>query len=311
LPLLSFLALPWFGGPSTAVSVLIFYLTWSGLVASHDPLTLEIGGTLLVRLLCYVLPALAFLAFDCFTPGVSRKIKARGRRQLPLRQVGPNGLAKVVTVSVGNVLLSVTLQGALELLTTHSLHLRSLLRVTALVPLPWSLLKDVATGLIIRGFLRYGIHRYFLHTLDTPLKSWHSQWQHSVELPFSLVASYDHPVNYLVSEWMPAFLPAYLFRFHILAWHALLAIASIEELFVYSGYVILPSAILLPGMARRNEAHFESARSNKLVGNFGHLGLIDFMFGTACEDENDVVDDLQDEAERHRLQQRAGAASVG
>jgi hypothetical protein len=280
------------------------------LVASHEPLTVELGGTLLVRLFCFLLPALLFLAFDCVLPQASKSIKAHGRRHLPLT-LGRRKLIEVTLVAISNVLLSIALQAVLEYLSTQVLHTRSLLRVTVTVPLPWTLLKDVVKGLAVRAVLRYTIHRYLLHTYQTPLKSWHLTWQHSVALPFSLVAAYDHPFNYLASQWIPAFFPACFFRFHVLAWHLLLAIGSLEDLFVYSGYAVLPSGIVLPGMARRTEAHFASVKANKSVGNFGHLGLLDLMCGTTCSDEVDLVDDFQSEAEKHRLQERAEDAVQG
>lgn len=310
IPLLSFLALPFFGGSSATVNLVVFYVTWSALVASHGPLTIELGGTLLVRLLCFLLPALSMLAFDSAVPGVAKGIKSQGERQLPLR-LGRNKVLEIAGVAIFNVLLSVAVHAGLEHLATEWLYLRSLLKVTSIVPLPWTVLKDVVKGLVIRGSLSYAAHRYLLHTYRTPLKTLHHQWQHSVRLPFSLVAAYDHPINYLVSEWLPVFFPAYLFRFHVLTWHVLLAIVSLEELFVYSGYAVLPSTIILAGMARRTDAHFKSVTDRNEVGNFGHLGLLDYVCGTTCKGEVDVVDDLQSEAGKHQLQQRAEEAVQG
>ncbi|KAK4543698.1 hypothetical protein LTR36_005343 [Oleoguttula mirabilis] len=310
IPLLSFLALPLFGGSSTTVNLVVFYLTWSALVASHGPLTIELGGTLLVRLVCFLLPALGFLAFDCTIPSVAKGLKAQGEKQLPL-QLGRNKVLEVVGVAVFNVLLSVAVQAGLEHFATQVLHLRSILKVTSIVPLPWTVLKDVAKGLVFRGVLRYAAHRYLLHTYRTPLKGFHRRWQHSVRLPFSLVAAYDHPLNYLLSEWLPVFFPAYLFRFHALTWHVLLAVVSLEELFVYSGYAVLPSSIVLAGMARRTDAHFKSSADGRKVGNFGHLGLLDFVCGTTCKEEVDVMDDLQSEAGKHQLQKHAEKAVQG
>ncbi|KAK5120976.1 hypothetical protein LTR85_005760 [Meristemomyces frigidus] len=307
VPLLSFLALPFFGGSSATVNLVVFYLTWSALVASHEPSTIELGGTLLVRLVCFLLPALGFLAFDCALPSVAKGVKAQGERQLPL-QLGRNKLLEIVGVAVFNVLLSVAVQAGLEYIATQVLYMRSILKVTSIVPLPWTVLKDVAKGLVVRGMLRYAAHRYLLHTYRTPLRTLHRRWQHSVRLPFSLVAAYDHPLDYLVSEWLPVFFPAYLFRFHVLTWHVLLAIVSLEELFVYSGYAVLPSSIVLAGMARRTDAHFESTTKGSQVGNFGHLGLLDLVCGTTCKGEVDVVDDMQSEAGKHHVQQRVEEA---
>jgi len=310
LPFLSILALPVFGGKSTSLSLVFVYLTWSSLVFAHDPLSLEIYGTLAARILFFLLPAFAFLAFDCGTPSLSKNVKAYGEKNLPSR-LGNGRLLKIASIGVANVLLSVALQAVLEMLFTDVFHLRSILKVTSFVPLPWSLAKDVVRGLALRGVLHYYIHRYLLHTYETPLKTWHLKWQHSVQLPFSLAAAYDHPVCHLLVNWLPDFLPAYLFRFHVLTWHIFVAVTSLETLFIYSGYAVLPSSIVLAGMARRTDAHFVTAAAKREPCNFGHWGILDLLMGTNCKDTASVVDDLQDEAHKHRFEERAQKAARG
>lgn len=214
----------------------------------------------------------------------------------------------ITAVAVCNVLLGVLVQAVLELLFTRVLRLRSLVRVTTIVPLPWSIIMDLLKGLVVRGGLHYGVHRFVLHTNPSILRTWHLNWQHSVEHPFSLVAAYDHPVNHLLADWLPTILPAVLFRWHVLTWFLFLSVASLEELFVFSGYSVLPSAIILPGMARRTEAHFDSVRDGQQVGNFGHLGLMDFLLGTGSGSESTIVDDVQDEAEKRQFQERIDTA---
>ncbi|WPG99619.1 sterol desaturase family [Acrodontium crateriforme] len=310
LPFLSFLALPFFGGTSTTINLLFFYLTWTALIWSCDPLTVELVGTLAVRLICFLLPALGFLALDCLSPGISKNIKAQGRASSPLK-LGRDKLIEIGLVATVNVLLSVALQAAFEYLSTQILHMRSALKVTSAVPLPWNLVSDIFRGLIMRGILRYLIHRFILHTYESPLKNWHKTWQHSVRYPFSIVAAYDHPVNYLVGQWLPVFLPAYFFRYHVLTWHIILAIVSLEDLFVYSGYVGLPSRIMLTGMARRTDAHFLAAQTTKVSGNFGSIGLLDFVCRTTCPDEGDLIDDIKGEAQKHKVRERAENAASG
>ena len=302
LPLLSFLAIPFVGGSSSTVNFVIFWFIWSALVASHDPLTVEIGGLALIRTLFFLLPALGFLAFDCALPGMSKKLKASGRSQLPLH-LGRDKLLHVVAVAVCNVLLSVVVQGGLELLATRLLHLRSLVRVTAMVPLPWNLVKDVVKGYILQGVLRYFIHRHLLHTYASPCQKNHLAWTHSLSFPLSIAAAYDHPMNYLLLSWLPVVLPAYFFRFHVLSLHIITAIVSLQELLVFSGYTVLPLPILLGGMARRQEDHFDSTAAGK-PGNFGQLGLLDLFLGTTCADDDDVVADAQQEADRHNVKER-------
>lgn len=82
----------------------------------------------------------------------------------------------------------------------------------------------------------------------------------------------------------------------------LLSAFSLEELFTYSGYNVLPSTIMLRGMARRVDAHMMTQGS----GNFGPLGVLDWVHGTALG--ADVVDDLREEMEKHDVQERAGKA---
>jgi hypothetical protein len=308
LPFLSFLALPFYAGGSTTINLVFFYLTWSTLVLGHDQLTVEVIGTLIVRLSLFLVPALAFLAFDCVLPNISKTIKARGETQLPSKQLDRNTLLIVVLVASSNVLLAVMVQTGLEFLFTEILHLQSILVVSIAVPTPLTMLKDVVKGYAVRGITHYAIHRYLLHTYQSILRTWHLEWQHSISLPFSLVASYDHPIVFLLAGWFPTILPAYLFRFHVLTFQIFLALTSLEELFVYSGYAVLPSSIVLVGMARRTDAHFVVVKEQQKVGNYGHLGVLDFVCGTTCSVEVDVVDDLKSEVDKHHLQQQVDEA---
>ena len=116
-------------------------------------------------------------------------------------------------------------------------------------------------------------------------------WHHSVSPPYSLVANYDHPFAYLVGVFLPTYIPAVLFRFHLLTYHLYLALVSLEETFAYSGYNVLPSALVLGGIARRQERHLTSGGE----GNFGCYGLMDFVLGSSLG--QDLVDDVREEVE--------------
>jgi hypothetical protein len=255
LPLLSLFAVPFFGGSTTRMSLVAFYLTWSALLlrsalsmsrgsivqltclCSHDPLKLELYGTLAIRLIFFVLPALLFLAFDCGFPQLSKNIKARGKRSLP-GQLGRNRVLEIAGVAIGNILLAVLVQAVLEFLWVRVFHFRSLLKGVSRVPtipLPWSVAINLIQGFALRGAAHYVVHRYLLHEYRSTLKTWHIRWQHSVDFPFSIVAAYDHPAVYLLNVWMPSILPAYIFRWHVLTWQLFLVLISLEELFIFSG----------------------------------------------------------------------------
>ena len=151
--------------------------------------------------------------------------------------------------------------------------------------------------------MQYYIHKHILHSPSGGrFANWHQGWHHSIYVPYSLVAAYDHPACYLLYRFLPLYLPAIAFRFHIMTYLLLLAIFSLEELFTYSGYTILPSTIMLKGMARRTDAHMMS----KGQGNFGPLGVLDWANGTALG--ADVVDDLKAEMDKHDVQERTGRA---
>lgn len=301
LPLLSFLALPFFSSTSTTVSLGFFWLTWSAFVWSYDPLQVEVYGTTAARLLFFLLPGLMFLAFDLMVPSLSVSMKASGEKQLPskLRQ---RKVGRVVAVATFNTLLGLFLQAAVEYVLTEVVHFRSLLRVSSFIPTPWKMAKDVLLALAARGILHYVIHRYILHASPrtSPLARWHLSWAHSLRYPFSLAAAYDHPVCYLLAHWVPVYVPGFMLRLHVLSWCVLVALSSLEQLFVYSGYDVLPSRILLAGMARRADAHY----ATKGAGNFGHWGVMDFVCGTGCGGESDIVDDLEDEAESMNTKER-------
>jgi hypothetical protein len=92
---------------------------------------------------------------------------------------------------------------------------------------------------------------------------------------------------------------------HILTYLVLIVLFSLEETFVYSGYNILPSTIMLRGMARRTDAHMMSEGE----GNFGPFGILDWVHDTTLG--KDVVDDLKLEMEKHGVEEKAGNAIEG
>ncbi|KAG2170000.1 hypothetical protein JADG_009739 [Aureobasidium aubasidani] len=303
LPLLSFLAVPFFGSSSTTISLAFFLLTWVTLVSTHDPLYLELIGTLTIRIIFFVLPSLAVLGFDTLIPSLSASIKTRGAAQLPT-QLSSRRLRNVLFVSIFNVAFSVFAQGACDYVLTEVLNIRSAIRVSKIPPAPWpTMVKEVLYGLVCRGFLHYFIHRDILHASPrgSILARWHADWAHSLKHPFSLTATYDHPICHLLTDWAPLYLTTLFFRFHVLTWYILTAIVSLEQFFIYSGYSVLPSQILLAGMAQRTDSHYATGGK----GNYGHWGVLDWIFGTGCPGDADVMDDVQEEADKRGVRQRA------
>lgn len=307
LPLLSFLALPLFGGQTTSINFVLFYLTWSTLVLTNNPLKIELYGTLIVRLFAFVLPGLVSLGVDLLVPSLARSAKARGQKQMPGKLQSDN-LVRIAGWSVFNVLLGVALQSMIEIVLTKVLNARSSLAVSTLVPLPWTIAKHMLSAYVLRGLLHYYIHRYVLHSqARTKLSTWHKTWAHSSPFTFTLHAAYDHPACYLLAHWLPTYLPAIYLRMHVLTWLLFLTLTSLEAAFIYSGYAVsvLPSAILVPSMARRIDAHFFTRGK----GNYGQLGVMDWVCDTSCATpEADFGDDVHEEAEKHNVRRRVSDA---
>ena len=305
IPFLSFLLIPTMTSYSTSLNLLFFYLTWSTLVLSHPPLRVEIVATLAVRILFYLLPSTFFLLFDTLLPAAAEGFKAMGSTGLPLKNAKRERsimVGKMVLWSLGNLFLGVLVQAGIEVLLTRFLGLRSALKVTTSLPMPWEIVVDILKGWIFREIFGYVLHRYALHDARSPVTQYHEDWYHSLGAPFPLSASYDHPVAYLLRSFVPTFAPALLFRFHLLTYVVFLSLVSLEETFAHSGYSTMPTNFILGGVARRTDVHVVSGGE----GNFGPWGAIDCVCGTTVG--ADVIDDLRAEAEKHDMEGKIDVA---
>lgn len=144
--------------------------------------------------------------------------------------------------------------------------------------------------------ISYTTHRYILHNPSSVVTKHHKTWYHALHTPFPLTAHYDHPLVYLLSNFIPTYGPAMLFRFHMLTYTLYLTLISIEETFAYSGYTFMPTSFFLGGIARRVDMHLLSDAE----GNFGPWGVLDWICGTAVdsgEDEEREERDVEREVE--------------
>lgn len=121
-------------------------------VLSQPPLKVEVVGSLAIRILFFLVPSLFFFLFDSIIPSLSVSFKTQGDRGLPTR--GGRGSKpqwyQIIGVSLLNILLSVAIQAGVELLFTEVFQIRSALKVTTTLPMPWSIAKDVLRGLLLR-----------------------------------------------------------------------------------------------------------------------------------------------------------------
>ncbi|KAL4790248.1 hypothetical protein BDV19DRAFT_341721 [Aspergillus venezuelensis] len=277
-----FFVLPTASSYSTRINIFFFYMTWTTLVMSHSALRLELYGTLLARLVFYILPSLLFLAFDLAAPGTASSFKERGESGLPTGSARSKPTLKELKIagwSLLNVTLSLTAQLLIETLFLKT-NLKPAVQMSLSIPMPWNITKQLFWGFLLREALSYTIHRFILHSrlpVFSFIANLHKTWYHSLQHtgPFPLTAHYDHPLAYMLLGFIPMYLPVLFMRFHMITFLVYTVLISIEECFAFSGYYVLPSFVL-SATARRMEGHLVGGGK----GIFGRWGLIDLVVGT-------------------------------
>jgi hypothetical protein len=162
IPVVSYLLMPSLGTYSASLNLLFFYMTWSTLLLTQPPLKVEILGTLGVRLLFFIAPSALFLLCDTLIPSLVVGIKTQGASALPTRTGGVARTRRgdgrpqwyqVIALSLFNICLGIAIQAAVEFLFTDVLQIRSALKVTNTLPMPWSIARDIARSLLLREVL--------------------------------------------------------------------------------------------------------------------------------------------------------------
>ncbi|KUI68473.1 Methylsterol monooxygenase 2-2 [Cytospora mali] len=315
LPLISV----FFGGGmtswSTSLNLLFFYMTWSTLVLSHNPLYIELFGTLGIRLVFFLLPSLVFLFFDTLLPSLSESIKHGGSSALPPRDA--TALGKTFLLALANILLETALEAGTSMGLTVLLG-RVPFRASTTLPLPWAIFKQLGLLYVAREVLAYQIHRYLLHSHShswsrrSPVSSargWiakqHARFGHARSAaPYSLALAADHPVPFLLLRFAPVYLPALAVRPHLLVYFLFVGLITFEETLTMSGYTIVPG-IIMGGITRRNATHYGAGYKGTSNGNYGAWGVLDWGCGTGMGGR-DIKDDVQGEAQKHQVKERSG-----
>lgn len=299
LPIVSYFAAPMLTSWSTSLNLLFFYMTWSTLVLSHSPLRIELVGTLAVRIVFWLVPSLFFLLFDTLVPSLAESIKLYGRASIPRRDA--SSLARQALLAVLNLALFTALQAAISVAATVLLN-RPLFKTSTTLPLPWQIIKHIITLYAAREVLTYYIHRHILHSRGT-IGRLHAQYAHSrkTAAPYSMMLYADHPLPLMLNRLLPVYLPPLVVRPHLLTYFLFVLLTTIEETLSMSGYSLVPG-IIMGGITRRTATHYASGGR----GNYGAWGLLDWMNGTSVG--RDVVEDMQDEAEKHQVKERGQKA---
>ncbi|KAL2835895.1 hypothetical protein BJY01DRAFT_252274 [Aspergillus pseudoustus] len=281
VPALSVFVLPTLSAYSSRLNLLFFYMSWTTLVLSLPALRIEMMGTLVARLVFWIIPSCTFFLFDALVPNLAVNLKEGGEGALPSgsrRHRASRHIFFVPGVCLANFVLSFGCQWLFEQGLEY-IKFRPAVQVTIAVPLPWHIATHLFLGFLFREILSYSVHRWLLHSRQ-PALAWivkqHNSWFHALRGALPLTAHYDHPLAYLLHTFLPMYIPVYYLRFHAITFFIYTVLISIEETFTYSGYSIIPFSIL-QGTASRVNMHLSDSRRY-----FGRLGLVDFFLGTGA-----------------------------
>ncbi|KAG7287225.1 hypothetical protein NEMBOFW57_006731 [Staphylotrichum longicolle] len=339
LPIASYLFSTSLTSWSTSLNLLFFYMTWSTLVLSHSPLKIEIVSVTALRIAFWLVPSLLFLAFDTLLPSLSESIKYNGASALLPRDA--KTLTRLAGLALSNLALETALEAAISLgLTTiltyytHTSSHNTPASRSISLPIPKSKSKSTSLSTPTPPAR---LHAQYAHSPPRTRPPLRLKADHPVPyllhrflplyLPALALSLYHHYPAITTTTTTTKNNPLNIFtaainttndnNLHILTYLVFVALATLEETLAMSGYTVVPG-ILLGGVARRTAIHYSTTTTtttttsgetkSRCSGNFGSWGVLDWVHGTSVG--GDVMGDLRDEAEKHRLQER-GARKVG
>ncbi|KAG6040349.1 hypothetical protein E4U41_000819 [Claviceps citrina] len=298
IPILSYVFFPTTGASvSTSVNIIFFYMTWSSLVFSHHPLEIHLSGLLVLRVLFWLIPSLAFLLFDVAVPSLAEGLKHGGRRSLPPRNL--RKLGKLLGLAALNLFLWLAVEAVFGMAYTLVFK-KHIFKMSTTLPLPWTVTKHCTFILVSREVLQYYLHRQVLHG-KSDLARRHLAYAHATSgAPYSLQILTDHPFALFFHRFLPVFLPSVLIRTHLLTYFFVTIITTIEETLAMSGYTVVPG-IVMSGITARTAIHYAGKGSS----NYGAVGVMDWVHGTSKG--RGVLDDVKKEADKHNMQESRSA----
>jgi len=274
-----------------SINLFFFWMTWTTLIFSHPPLRVEIIATFMTRFVFFLIPSLIFTLFDGILPSLVGKDASqassksssntktlnipvgRGKRK-QVRVTNFDGSTfYAIGMTLGNIFLGLVIQAGLEYVTVDIFRGRRMLQVTSALPLPWEVGTGILKAMAMREILIYYPHRHIHNTPHSPLYTHHT---HATPSTSSLNLTSTSPLDYLLLQFLPVYLPAIMLRFHLLTYLAFVAITSFVDALTYSQYDSLPAMFFVGRIAKRVQGHYALGGA----GGFGWLGFLDWWHGT-------------------------------
>lgn len=238
---------------------------WSDIVATYNPHLIEFGGNIIVQVIFWWIPCIAFSSLHSIFPGFSEAHKIQPAPKQPTA----NDIHQSVIVALRNQFMVTALHGAL-VYAAYTQGMPPTLRVTVELPSILELARDYVFCLLGREAMFYYSHRVFHWR---PLYKRIHKMHHKFTAPVAFASQYAHPVEHIIANMLPIALPPLILRVHVVTMFIFLASMLIETSTVHSGYDFLG------GVARKHDRHHE-----RFDVYFGGIGVLDWLHGTG-EDE--------------------------
>ncbi|KAI5794129.1 fatty acid hydroxylase superfamily-domain-containing protein [Pyronema domesticum] len=223
------------------------------------PLALEISGTAAALLVFFWLPSSIYIITSYAFPSFSQRHKTQPSEPLPTRTEIINCALNVFR----NQLLGFAIQIAVHTATLNLLGVTPYRHgPTSIRGVAW----DIGLCLPICEVVFYSLHR-FLHQpwLYRRIHKVH----HTFTAPVALAAQYSHPIEYVLTCYLPVMVSPILVRANVVSLWAFVAMVGFESCSVHSGFRV-------GRLAEKHDLHHVAGSH----GGYGTFEFLDWLCGT-------------------------------